>query len=267
MVSVEKTRHKKWMKTKVKGRLPTSLVSSHRVEWTVEKPVGMPALLKLNREAEKCKPKKRDPKPVGVWYVIPNRNRMREYTDLDITVQVFPISGTVRILPGHEMAWPELKGYVERAFLMGGLDVEECERLSEQLIPNRRHKTFEVGPVSPFKIDHYAKSLGITISADGSHPKHIETHEDWPSWIKPMLNAFAKQTEAADKQASAALQQTEVNKELAKQIGLHLSVMRGIEKNVGKLDVSTTNLVKATHRLRKDLKKQKYRRKKHKRRR
>jgi hypothetical protein len=239
MISVEKHHLKKWQRTKVKGRVPSSLVSAHRVDWTLDKPLPMDAILKIGLEAKKRRPDKNEPKPVGFWYVIPNRNRQREFHDKHVTLRVFPKSGRVFVLPGHAMAWPDLKGFVQTAFFMAGLDPEECERLSEQLVPQTKEKTFKIGNVDPFKVDHYRNSLGLTIGADGSHPNHLETREDWPTWIKPMLDGFTLQAE--------------VNQELAKQIKLHLSVMAGINKTSEQLNKSTENLTKATSQLTKML--------------
>lgn len=233
-VYVEKCHLKKWLGTKIQGRLPSPLVSAHRVEWEIEKSIPQPLLLKLSVEAEKRRPNVRSVKPVGEWYVIPNRNNMREFHDMHVTVRVFPKSGTCRVLPGHPMSLEDLGVYVENAFFKGGLDIAECERLSRQLIPSTKHRTFRVGPVTPFKIDYYRDSLGITIKADGSHPEHIEVGEDWPSWIKPQLRAIAMQTEAVT--------------QLAEQIRLHLAVMEGIQK-------STDNLAEATEKLRETMEK------------
>lgn len=233
-VRVEKCHLKKWLGTNVQGRLLKPLVSAHRVEWEIEKSIPQPLLLKLSLEAEKRKPTVRSDKPVGEWYVIPNRNNMREFHDMHVTVRVFPKSGTCRILPGHPLSIEDLRVYVENAFFKGGLDVAECERLSRSLIPSTKHKTFRVGPVTPFRIDYYRDSVGLTIKADGSHPEHIEVGEDWPSWIKPQLRAIAMQTEAVT--------------QLAEQIRLHLAVMEGIQK-------STDNLAEATEKLRETMEK------------
>jgi hypothetical protein len=56
------------------------------------------------------------------------------------------------------------------------------------------------------------------------------------------------QAKAAIRQAEASLLQAEANNEFAKQINLHLSVMKGIAFNVKSLEVATINLTKATER-------------------
>jgi len=225
MVSVEKCNLKRWMGTKVYGRLPKPLLAAHRIEWEFEKPLDMITLSIVSAEAGKCRPKLNEPRPVDKWYVIPNRNNMREFHNEFVTVRVFPKSGTVRILAGQEMDFETLRRHVKIAFLKGGVDQDTAEVKSRLLVPAEKHRTFKVGPVTPFKIDYYKDPLGLTIKADGSHPEHIETVEGWPTWIKPQLNAIAEQTQAITA--------------LTKQIRLHLKVMKGIDKSVENLREST----------------------------
>ena len=230
MVSVEKCNLKKWMGTKVLGRLPKPLLSAHRVEWELEKPLDMVTLVRLGAEAAKCRPKLSDGRPVGKWYVIPNRNGMREFHNEFVTVRTFPKSGTVRILAGQDMDFETLRRHVKIAFLKGGLDAETAELKSRLLVPAEKHRTFKVGPITPFKIDFYKDPLGLTLKADGSHPEHIEAVEGWPSWIKPQLKAISEQTGAITA--------------LTEQIRLHLEVMKGINDATKDLKVSTDLLRK-----------------------
>jgi len=232
MVSVEKCNLKRWMGTKVLGRLPKPLVSAHRVEWELEKPLDMITLSVLAAEAGKRRPRLSEPRPVGKWYVVPNRNNMREFHNEFVTVRVFPKSGTVRILAGQEMDFEILRRHVKIAFLKGGLDSDTAEVKSQQLVPTEKHRTFRVGPVTPFKIDYYKDPLGLTIKADGSHPEHIETVEGWPSWVKPLIESQMRQTESQGRQ-------TEAITALTDQIRLHLDVMKGINEAVKDLRVST----------------------------
>jgi len=225
MVSVEKCNLKRWTRTKIYGQLPKPLLAAHRVEWELEKPLDMITLSILSVEAGKCRPKLSDPRPVDRWYVIPNRNNMREFHNEFVTVRVFPKSGTVRILAGQEMDFETLRRHVKIAFLKGGLDSDTAEMKSRLLVPAEKHRTFKVGPVTPFKIDYYKDPLGLTIKADGSHPEHIETVEGWPSWVKPLIESQGRQTEAITA--------------LTEQIELHLEVMKGINEAVKDLRVST----------------------------
>jgi len=229
MVTVEKCNLKKWLGTKVQGRLPKKpLLSAHRVEWSFEQPLDMIALSVLSAEAGKRRPRLSDPRPVDEWYVVPNRNNMREFHNEFVTVRVFPKSGTVRVLAALDMDFEVFRRHVKIAFLKGGLSEEQAELKSRLLIPSEKHRTFRVGPVTPFKIDFYKDPLGLTLKADGSHPEHIEAVEGWPSWIKPQLYAIHEQTDAI--------------KQLTEQIRVHLSVMQGIDK-------STKQSVEATERL------------------
>jgi len=231
MVTVEKSNLKKWISTKIYGRLPKPLLAAHRVEWSLEKPFDMVTLSVLAAEAGKRRPRLSDSRPVGEWYVVPNRNNMREFHNEFVTVRVFPKSGTVRILAGMDMDFEVLRRHVKIAFLKGGLDEQTAEIKSRLLIPAERHRTFRVGPVTPFNIDYYKEPLGLTLKADGSHPEHIEAVEGWPSWIKPQLRAISEQTEAITA--------------LTEQIKLHLEVMKGIgEATVGLKE--SVNLLRET---------------------
>jgi len=221
MISVEKSNLKKWMGTKIYGRLPKPLLSAHRVEWELEKPLDMITVLVVEQVARKRRPRLEDPRPAGEWYVIPNRNNMMELHNEFVTVRVFPKSGTVRVLASMDMDLEVLRRHVKIAFLKGGLDQETADVKSRLLIPAEKHRTFRVGPVTPFKIDFYKDSLGQVIKADGSHPDHIEVVEGWPTWIKPQLHAIHEQTVAI--------------KELTEQIRVHLSVMQGIDRSSQKL--------------------------------
>jgi len=207
-----KSETKEQQRSKVKGRVLR--VPSHRLEWRTEKPLPVAVVAAIEFEALKRRPRRGDPKPSGEWYVIPNRNRQMQFINDFVSIRVFPKSGTCRVLPRKPMDFESLKIYVQNAFFKAGLDLRDCEDLSEILEPHRRHRVFRIGPVTPFQIDYYKDSLGIIIEADGSHQEHIEVSEDWPTWIKPQLHAIAKQTETTT--------------ELAKQISLHLSVMKGI---------------------------------------
>lgn len=221
MVSVEKCNLKRWIGTKILGRLPKPLVSAHRVEWSLEKPLDMPTLLALGDQAARRKPSLDQARPVDEWYVVPNRNNMREFHNGFVTVRVFPKSGTVRVLAGQDMDFEILRRHVMIAFLKGGLDTKTAELKSRLLVPAERHRTFRVGPVTPFKIDFYKDPLGLTLKADGSHPEHIEAVEGWPSWVKPLLESQARQTQSQERQ-------TEAITALTDQIRLHLDVMKGI---------------------------------------
>jgi len=239
MVSVEKSHLKKYLSTKVQGRLPKPLLSAHRVDWELEKPLDMIALSVLAAKAGKRRPKLSDPRPVDEWYVIPNRNNMREFHNEFVTVRVFPKSGTVRILASMDMDFEIFRRHVKIAFLKGGLSDEQAELKSRLLIPAEKHRTFRVGPVTPFKIDFYTESLGLTMGADGSHPEHIETKEGWPTWIKPQLHAIHEQTDAITS--------------LTDQIRLHLDVMKGIGEATQGLKESVKDLKISTDLLRESL--------------
>jgi len=243
MISVRKSLKKKWDQTKVEGRLPKPLVSAHRVEWEIEGGLAMPFLLVVREAAGACRPRLEDPRPVGTWYVIPNRNRQLEFHNEHVTVRVFPKSGTCRILTSHDMDWKEFTDNVWDAFLGAGLTSKDCDEIVLRLGVTSRHRTFKLpGPVTPFHIDFYKDSLGIPIIADGTHPEHIEVPETWPVWIKPLLLSIARQTASTERQTEAVTL-------LAEQIRLHLSVMKGIDSSAKDSAAASRDLKKATEKL------------------
>lgn len=237
MVATRKSLLKQYIGSEVKGRLPKALLSAHRVEWEIEKGVPMEYVLKLKGVAEKCRPRLEDPRPVAVWYVIPNRNKQLEYHDEFVSIRLFPGTGTCRIQPSKEMDYKELSDHVWEALLSGGLFTKECDELLLHLEVGPKHKTFRVGPVTPFKIDYYKDSVGLVFQADGTHPEHIEGIENWPSWTRPLIQSNFRQAEAQGKQTEAITLLTE-------QMKLHLSVLAGINENF-KLNVGATQDLKA----------------------
>ena len=236
MVATRKNLLKKFIGNEVKGRLPKPLLSAHRVEWEIEKGVPMEQLLKLKAVAEKCRPRLEDPRPIAAWYVIPNRNGQLEYHDEFVSIRVFPGTGTCRIQPSREMDYKELGDRVWEAFLSGGLFTKECDELLLHLEVGPKHKTFRVGPVTPFKIDYYKDSVGLVFQADGTHPEHIEGIESWPVWVRPLIQSNFRQTEAQEKQTEAITLLTE-------QMKLHLSVLGNINENF-KLNVEASRELK-----------------------
>lgn len=190
-----KSQTKKLLQGDIQGRVLSPLV--HREEWRVES-LGRATLDAVRFEACRRQPSRDQPKPFDEWYVVPNRNRMMLLRNDYVTIRVFPKSGTCRVLPAKPMPYEWVKIAVQNAFFKAGVDLKLCEEISETIEPKARHRIFKVGAVTPFKIAHYKKSLGLTIKADGSHPNFIETEEDYPAWIKPLLTSFARNTEALD---------------------------------------------------------------------
>jgi len=153
-------------------------------------------------------------KKKGVWYRSVNRNRQIVYHDRFCTLKLFPKSLSCRATMGFPMPVDHFRVHVQNALFKSGLDVKDCERLSSEMEIASQSRTFLVGDVSPFKIDFYKNSLGLTLKADGSHPKHIEVDESAPSWIKFLI---------------------ESNLQYATQINLHLEVLRELRVQVEKL--------------------------------
>jgi len=237
MVRVEKSRLKKLLSAKVDERVHVAQVV-HRPEWRSDKRLDPAVVDAVRFEASRRKPGKDEPKPYGDWYVAPNRNRIMIFKNDAVQVRVWQ-NGTCRVLPRRPLNFESLKGVVQTAFFLAGLDLTVCQDITGKLEPQTRHRVFKVGTVTPFKIDFYKDSLGITIKADGSHPEHIEVPEDWPTWIKPQLQAIADQTE--------------VIRRLTEQLRLHLQVMEGIRDVSEEQKTSTQKLTGAVEKLIKTL--------------
>lgn len=201
-----KSQTKKLLNSGVQGRLLSPL--KHREEMRVKLPREV--VDSVIFEASKRRPRKDDPKPFDEWYVTPNRNRMMLLRNDYVTIRIFPRSGTCRVLPSKPMPYEWVQIAVQNAFFKAGIDLDISEKVGKSIEPSRKHRIFKVGPVTPFKIGHYRKSLGLTILADGTHPDFIETEEDFPSWIKPLLAAIAGNTKALDVLSKGQIQLTEI---------------------------------------------------------
>jgi hypothetical protein len=161
----------------------------------------------------------------GAWYRSPNRNRQLEYFDEHVSIRVYPKSGTCRIHLRQGMTFDEVRVHVEDAFARAlptrAILSESFGEMMNGLQVARRHRTFHVGPVAPFKVDFYRPSLGLDILADGSHPEHLEVRENWPAWIPSLMEFERIQTRAIESNTKAV-------SEFASQISSHLHVMQGI---------------------------------------
>ena len=91
----------------------------------------------------------------------------------------------------------ELRDKIERAF--DSLFPKWNEHVNELLVkfstdivqsPSGQHRTFPIGPVTPFKVDYYRGSHGLTLTADNSHPGYLEVLETAPIWMKPFMQRF-----------------------------------------------------------------------------
>jgi hypothetical protein len=231
LISTEKWAWNKWLKTEEKGRVLKSLKSGsarlldkHKVSWSFEVPFPQSLMDKIGEVAGKQRPGIRDHKPLNAWYIIPNRNRQREYHSDNLTMRLFPVSGTVVILPGYLMPFKYLRVYVEEALFRGGLSLGESEEWSKKIIPGNKSRTFHIGRVDPFKIDFYKESLGLELGADGSHPRYLEAKETFPAWVKVFVDANREMAQS--------------NKELALNLKTHISALKGIDSSVQSLEAT-----------------------------
>ena len=185
-----------WESFKILGRALRS-PCSHRVEWRVK---GLPEELvkalweraRKDGKGETCQ-----------WYVIRNRNKMLHYYDEEIRINVFPKSGSCYILTNKPMSYQEIRKAFAHALALGVNRFDEesirhfasfVEKIDVEV--NSQHRVFYVGPVTPFKIEWYKPSLGLTIKSDGSHPEHIETIESYPAWVRELIAVNVKLIES-----------------------------------------------------------------------
>jgi len=174
----------------------------------------------------------------GIWYRSSNRNKQLEYSDGQVSIRVHQ-NGTCRILPRRRMAFDDFRACIEDAFLKGlparAILSDSFRRMMSGLQVSRRHRSFHVGRITPFKVDFYHSSLGLDILADTSHPEYLEIHENWPSWI-PVLIEFQRV------QNSAIESNTRVLSEYTTQIKSHLHALSSIGTAVGRLSEATEAL-------------------------
>jgi hypothetical protein len=143
------------------------------------------------------------------------------------------------------MSFDELRVIVEDGFakVLSAKDLlsDTFDHMINGLQVARRHRTFCIGPVTPFRIGFYRESHGLDILADRSHPEHLEVHESWPTWLSAML-------EHQRNQSLALGNNTRVVGEFASQIQSHLHVMEGIGLAADRLNEATRNLIRAIDR-------------------
>lgn len=214
------------------GRPLRSLTGVHRQEFGFKEPVPLGFVAVLEEKAY-------DYRVGGKWYRSPNRNRQLQYFDDRVSIRVYPKSGTCRILPLHRMTYEELRVHVEDVFaavlpLRATLS-DSFGSMIRGLQIARQHRTFRVGPVTPFNVGYYEPSLGLRILADGSHPEYLEVHEGWPSWIPRLF-------EAQRDQSSAIEGHTKVISDFTTQIQSHLHAMKGIGRAADRLNETVTIL-------------------------
>jgi len=195
------------------------LTSIHRLELRFKERVPASFVVLLEEKA-------RQRRISGEWYRSLNRNRQLEYFDENVSVRVYPKSGTCRILPRRHMTFEDVRVHVEDVFAKAlptkALLSESFRRMRDGLQVVSRHRSFPVGPITPFKVNFYKPSLGLDILADGSHPEHLEVRETWPTWIPGLFELQRKNSMAVS--------------EFAAQIATHLNVMRGIELAANRLN-------------------------------
>lgn len=223
---------------------------THRIEFILPEHLRLDVWNSVNFEALRRQPKG-EPYPVDEWFIVPNRNKMRMLRNEFVSIRVYPRSNRLFVLPHKPMDWKDVRICFQNALFKTGLDLKECELLSEKLQPSDKHRVFHIGQVSPFKIDFYKPSLGLTLKADGSHPEHLEAVETSPAWIPAMLESQRKLTESNVAVSNAVARNTEKmdrNTEIlgkyTEQVALHLSVLKDIGEATGRLTEAVKTISK-----------------------
>lgn len=189
--------------------------------------------------AVRCRPVRGD-RPVGRWYLVPNRNRMMCFRDES--------RGTLKIHQNGSLVFEarirdlhQVKDAVFEALHLGcsgPLKYEETVAIIESLHPQRRQRVIYVGKeLPPFQTDAYKGSLGLTIGADKSHHGYLEVAEDWPTWAIIQQKLVENHVMVDLDQRN---QDRQIVHELAQQIKSHLKVMEGIGKAVDSLNGTLT---------------------------
>jgi len=218
------------------GQAPRPL-TSHRLEYRFLEPVPEAQVAILNEKVL-------GDRVEGIWYRSPNRNRQLEYFDKEISMRIYPKSGTCRIIPRRVISFEELRVKIEDVFakVMPAkvLLSESFRKMVDSLQVKHRHRTFHTGPMPPFKNRFYRDSLGIDILSDGSHPEYLEVHEYWPSWIPTLLEFQRSQGLAIERNTKAV-------SDFASQIESHLDVMKGIGTAADRLNMAVRDLARIIH--------------------
>ena len=136
----------------------------HKRVWTPKEPLGVDELELLRRVCV-------DEKVRGRWYRSSNRNKMMCFIGDRASVKVWE-TGTVRVEPHVAMSEKDLADFFFNTLnVAAGIPFESANMLADSLVTVSQHRVFPVGePLPRFKIDHYKKSLGLTIYTDDSHP-------------------------------------------------------------------------------------------------
>ena len=210
----------------------------HHIDYGFKGPVPDGILLLLQEKA--CTGTRGDG-----WHQSSNRNGQIDYVNSHVRIRVHR-NGTCRVFPKVRMQFDDLRICVDDAF---------CNSLPIRCIQSvpfnefitgfqvmGQHRTFPVGLITPFKNNFYKESLGLSILADGSHPKHLEVKERWPSWI-PVFFEFQRN------QRLIAEGHTKVISEFAKQIQSHLHAIDGIGVAADRLNAAVQTLNHALDRI------------------
>jgi len=169
------------------------------------------------------------------WYRSSNRNKMMCFIAAQASIKLWE-TGTVRVEPHVAMNKKDLADFFFNTLnVAAGIPYEPANLLADSLVTASQHKVFPVGERVPrFRIDHYKESLGLEIYADDSHPYGIEINESWPPWTAALIHVNETQIRTTA--------------ELARQIGLHLDVMKGINVSVHNLADESNKLADVVER-------------------
>jgi hypothetical protein len=182
------------------GRVVKAHKTVHHTEYNFKEPMPESYILVIEEKAKKVRIK-------GEWYHSPNRNKQLYYFDDDVSIRIYPKSGTCRINARRDMPFEELRVKIENIFaeiLPARSTLSSCFKdMINGLQVSQRHRIFPVGPLTPFKNRFYRDSLGFDILSDKSHPEHLEVHEHWPTWIPTLFEGIRELKKSVDANTQA----------------------------------------------------------------
>ncbi len=178
------------------GQVPKVLVlpANHHVEFHGHVPSEFIGFLKSVKTTQPGS---------NAWYRSANLNGQWCVRSGDVAIYVFPRSETCRVRMKHPMDFVALRDAVEQAFVLlfpkkapwrlHPLVVEFSGKLLQEV--SSQHRNFYTGPLTPFRVDYYKRSHGLTIYNDRSHADYLEVLEESPNWMKAFIREFLEWTQ------------------------------------------------------------------------
>jgi hypothetical protein len=159
--------------TQDRYRVTTTPHHTHRntVTWTIPQ---------WNGQREKCVSQP------GHGWALNKRNKLLHFKDEDGSI-LWHNTNRVELFLKRESNSAIVKRLFCKAFDSFIPDWKEIDSILNEGEFTGRHHTFKIGDILPsFSIPYFARSHGLTIYSDGSHPDAIEVNETKPFWLNEM---------------------------------------------------------------------------------